>query len=85
MNPVIIHQQPVPKRINDFLLKYFKEDYMSNIRPYSDRKGILSWYVDVSHNSSIYHLRFSDEGLLLEHNKEDILKNTDDLELGIGD
>lgn len=81
--------QPEPKLlpadINTYIKNAFVDDYLTEIRPYTDHHGNLSWFVDVTHNGSVYHLRFNAAGLLIDKDIETISFPGEDAEMGEGD
>lgn len=79
-------EQPVvPSGINEYIRKNFKDDFLTEIRPFTDKSGQIAWFVDVTHDSTVYHLRFNNEGLLLEQNADSIGFPGDDVEIGEAD
>jgi hypothetical protein len=86
MTPVTsFHEQPVPQGISEYINDRFVDDYLTEIMPYADASGKLFWHVDVTHNNTIYHLRFNEQGVLVESVVEPVGYPGDDVEIGEGD
>ena len=77
--------EQVPAGINQYINENFKDDFLTDIRPVSDKKGEVNWIVDVTHNGCLYHLRFNGNGELMEKDIEAVPYPGDDLEIGEGD
>lgn len=79
-------QQPsVPSGINEYIRTHFKDDYLTNIRPFTDKSGQTAWFVDVTHDSTVYHLRFDKDGHLIEQVADAIGYPGEDVEIGEAD
>ncbi|MEY3342889.1 MAG: hypothetical protein RL090_573 [Bacteroidota bacterium] len=77
--------EQVPAGVSHYINENFKDDFLTDIRPVSDKKGEVNWIVDVTHNSCLYHLRFNGNGELMEKDIEPVPYPGDDLEIGEGD
>ena len=79
------HEQPVPQGISEYINDRFVDDYLTEIKPYADASDKLFWHVDVTHNNTIYHLRFNEQGEFVESVVEPVGYPGDDVEIGEGD
>ena len=78
-------QPTMPSGINAYIRAHFKDDYLTDIRPYTSNQGHTYWFVDVTHDSTVYHLRFNSEGRLVEQDVDPISYPGDDVEIGEAD
>lgn len=75
----------VPFGINEYVRTHFKDDYLTEIRPFVNKSGCTEWFVDVTHDSTIYHLRFNTDGNLIEQEVDPIAFPGEDVEIGEAD
>ena len=87
-NSIIIMQNKpqntpaIPIRISEYIKQNFREDYLTDIKLVKDIKGICFYYVDVTHEDNIYHLKFNESGELIEKAIEAVIYPDDEIEIG---
>ena len=80
------HQEKtVPQGVNHYIQTHFQDDFLTDIRPVEDAHGTCFWYVDITHNGSVYHLRFSHDGFLIDKDIETISYPGEEVDEGEGD
>ena len=89
-NKTTMNQQPkpiesIPSGINQYVRENFKDDFLTDIRPFNNSKGEKSWCVDVTHDSAIHHLVFNSQGELVEKVIENFEYPGEDVEIGDAD
>ena len=72
----------IPAGISEYIKQNFREDYLTDIKPVRDQKGVTFYYVDVTHEDNIYHLKFSGSGELIQKDVEAVRYPDDEVELG---
>jgi len=85
MEPHSENQTVVPLGINEYIRTNFKDDFLTEIRPFTDKSGHVAWFVDVTHDSTVFHLRFNNDGLLMEQREDPIGYPGEDVEIGEAD
>ena len=76
---------PIPAGISEYIKQNFREDYLTDIKSVKDAKGAEFFYVDVTHEENIYHLKFNDNGELILKDVESVRYPDDEVELGNAD
>ena len=72
----------IPIRISEYIKQNFREDYLTEIKHVKDSKGIGFYYVDVTHEDNIYHLKFNESGELIQKEIESVIYPDDEIEIG---
>jgi hypothetical protein len=76
---------PIPAGISEYIKQNFREDYLTEITSAKDAKGIEFFYVDVTHEDNIFHLKFNGNGELIQKEVEPVRYPDDEVELGTAD
>ena len=72
----------IPAGISDYIKKNFHEDYLTDISNVKNDKGIEFFYVDVTNQENVYHLKFNAQGQLIEKDIESVRYPDDEIEMG---
>jgi hypothetical protein len=56
----------MPQKINEYIKTYYQEDLISNIEILQGENGMATYDIDISGDSSVYHLKFNSSGVLIE-------------------
>ncbi|MBL0340714.1 MAG: hypothetical protein IPP71_07230 [Bacteroidetes bacterium] len=72
----------IPVPISEYIKQNFREDYLTEIKLVKDSKGIGFYYVDVTHEDNIYHLKFNESGDLMQNEIESVSYPEDEIEIG---
>ncbi len=70
--------------ISEYIRKNFREDFLTKIKERKDKSGELFYFVDVSHEDQLYHLKYNSRGELVAQELEPF-PHLPDNELGAGD
>jgi hypothetical protein len=73
---------PIPAGISEYINQNFREDYLTDIQLVKDDKGIGFYYVDITHEDNIYHLKFNESGELIQKEIESVKYPDDEIEIG---
>ncbi len=73
---------PIPAGISEYIKNHFRDDYLTDIRTVTGNSGDTSYFVDVTHDKSLFHLKFDSQGKLVLQETEPILDLDDDEEIG---
>lgn len=76
---------PIPAGISEYIKQNFREDYLTDIKSVKDARGIEFFYVDVTHEDNIFHLKFNGHGELIQKEVESVRYPDDEVELGTAD
>ena len=77
--------EKIPREISDYIKnKKFDEEFLTDIRKVTDSKGEVIYMVEISHNETLYKLKFDSSGRLIKKDSEPLFKYEDD-EYGIAD
>ncbi len=62
--------QKLPLKVSEFIKEHFKEDFLCEVKEVKKSKGHLDYFVEVSKDDRIHHLRFNENGNLLNEEIE---------------
>jgi hypothetical protein len=72
----------IPGGISEYIRNNFREDYLTDIESIKNSDGIEFFYVDVTHEDNVYHLKFNSRGELIQKEIESVRFPDDEVELG---
>jgi len=85
MTPESRASDHIPPGISEYIRQNFKEDFLTEITSVKDERGTEFFYVDVTHEENVFHLKFNAKGELILKEIESIRFPDDEVELGDGD
>ena len=78
-------KKPIPAGISEYIREHFRNDFLTDIRAVKNKSGELFYYVDVTHDKNLFHLKFDAYGNLLLRETEPIMELDDEDEIGTVD
>jgi hypothetical protein len=75
-------QNPIPAGISEYIKSQFRDDYLTEIRTVKNKAGEIFYFVDVTHDKNLFHLKFDEHGKLVLQETEPILELDDEEEIG---
>jgi len=66
--------EKIPHKISEYISTNFKGECLTNIHSTSDRNGKIIYIVDVSHDNTIFHLKFNANGSLMDTQSEPLIE-----------
>ncbi len=72
----------IPNGISEYIRENFSEDFLTEIKSVKDNKGVEFFYVDVTHEENIFHLKFNSRGELIQKEIESVRFPDDEIEIG---
>ena len=82
MAPGSGNQHEMPAGISEYIRKNFRDDYLTQIREVREQNGEVYFFVDVSHDDNLYHLKFNSKGILVQQELEYLPEFPDEDEIG---
>ncbi len=76
---------PIPAGISEYIKQNFREDYLTDVKSVKDGRGIEYYYIDVTHEDNVYHLKFNASGELIQKEIESVRYPDDEIEIGNAD
>lgn len=71
METVINKKQPkVPPEISEYIKNNFREGFLTEIRKVKDKKGKITYTVDIGEHENLHHIHFNEKGKLLSRETE---------------
>ncbi|HEY6162276.1 MAG TPA: hypothetical protein VI112_13670 [Bacteroidia bacterium] len=68
----------VPPRVSAYLKKHFNGAFYKEVTPFKDVKGHTFYKAEISHNNSLYHLKFDRLGALVKEEVEPLMELLDE-------
>ncbi|MGZ4033402.1 MAG: hypothetical protein ACXVPU_08270 [Bacteroidia bacterium] len=75
----------IPFGISEYIKKHFEGSFLSEIKEEADNAGQKIFKVDISHENSLYHLKFNSAGSIIEERSEPIWELSDEDEYNLED
>jgi hypothetical protein len=75
-------KNPIPAGISEYIRDHFRDDYLTEVRTVKNKAGDLFYFVDVTHDQNLFHLKFDAHGRLVLQETEPILQLDDEEEIG---
>lgn len=75
----------IPSPISEYIRKNFREDFINDVKLVKDDHGVGFYFVDITHETKTYHLKFSETGTLVQNEIESVVVPDDESELGTVD
>ncbi len=70
MTPSSRNPHEIPAGISEYIKQNFQDDYLTQIREVHVKNGEIYFFVDVSHDDNLYHLKFNSKGVLVQQELE---------------
>ena len=77
-NPRTTFTEKIPANISAYIKKYFRDSFLLEIKSFKDRKGEQQFYIDISEDNTLYHLKFNTGGVLTQKETEPLLELHDE-------
>ena len=72
----------LPAGISEYIRKNFRDDYLTQIREVHEKNGEVYYFVDISHDDNLYHLKFNSRGVLVQQELEYLPEFPEEGEIG---
>lgn len=70
----------LPQRMSDYIQNYFRSEFITDVRTTRNHNGELIYIAEISHDNTLYNLRFDKSGNLLHLDSEPALELYNDYE-----
>ena len=68
----------IPSRVTAYLKKHFTGAFYIDVTPLKDAKGQIFYRGEISHENSLYHLKFDRNGALVKEEVEPLMELLDE-------